>query len=525
MTEQNTLYIAMLTEVGAAQQAKAIASGTPWHITHMGVGDGNGVTPLPSRLQRKLVNENVRMKLNRLTVRTDKPVIVAELILPSDIGGWWVREVGLYDSTGALVAVASYPATYKPTLTQGTGRTQGIRLQILVSSTSNITIQDDPTLVMATLGTVREEIAKGEAASAVKLKTPRKIAVTGDATGDALFDGSENASIALTLAETGVSAGTYSKITVNGKGLVTGAHSLIPGDIPALDASKITTGTLSRPTSGNAGSATKLQTGRAWTFSGAATGLGWFDGSGDVNVQLTLANSGIAAGTYSKVTVNAKGVVTGAQSLIQGDIPALDASKITSGTLSRPTSANAATATKLQTGRALIFNGEATGMGWFDGSDNLVVSLQLAQMDTSKLISGLLPVARGGTGGGTPAAARAGIGAGVPSSLFHDPTGFWWDKDTGLLVQWGTRHLGDMGGGKINVQVPFARVFDTAPFIVVPVIMEYPGSVYPAAGVTCSVFENDIKAQSFIVSFSEYATVIQNFGFRWIAVGYRITPM
>ena len=436
MTEQNTLYIAMLTEVGAAQQAKAIASGTPWHITHMGVGDGNGVTPLPSRLQRKLVNENVRMKLNRLTVRTDKPVIVAELILPSDIGGWWVREVGLYDSTGALVAVASYPATYKPTLTQGTGRTQGIRLQILVSSTSNITIQDDPTLVMATLGTVREEIAKGEAASAVKLKTPRKIAVTGDATGDALFDGSENASIALTLAETGVSAGTYSKITVNGKGLVTGAHSLIPGDIPALDASKITTGTLSRPTSGNAGTATQLQTARSLTFKGAATGTGLFDGSGDVNVQLVLAG-----------------------------------------------------------------------------------------LDASKLISGTLPVARGGTGGGTPAAARAGIGAGVPSSLFHDPTGFWWDKDTGLLVQWGTRHLGDMGGGKINVQVPFARVFDTAPFIVVPVIMEYPGSVYPAAGVTCSVFENDIKAQSFIVSFSEYATVIQNFGFRWIAVGYRVTPM
>ncbi len=436
MAEQDNLYIAMLTDVGAAQQAKAIASGTPWNITHMGVGDGSGVTPLPSKLQKKLVNEKVRLKLNRLTVRADRPVIVAELILPSDVGGWWVREVGLYDSTGALVAVASYPATYKPTLAQGTGRTQGIRLQILVSSTANITIQDDPTLVTATLSTVREEITKGEAASAVKLKTPRTISVTGAATGEAQFDGSANAKIALTLADIGLKAGTYPKVTVNAKGLVVGAESLQPGDIPSLDAGKIT-----------------------------------------------------------------------------------------SGTLSRPTSANAATATKLQTGRALIFNGEATGMGWFDGSDNLVVSLQLAQMDTSKLISGLLPVARGGTGGGTPAAARAGIGAGVPSSLFHDPTGFWWDKDTGLLVQWGTRHMGDMGGGKINVQVPFARVFDTAPFIVVPVIMEYPGSVYPAAGVTCSVFENDIKAQSFIVSFSEYATVIQNFGFRWIAVGYRITPM
>ena len=436
MAEQDNLYIAMLTDVGAAQQAKAIASGTPWNITHMGVGDGNGVTPLPSKLQKRLVNEKVRLKLNRLTVRADRPVIVAELILPSDVGGWWVREVGLYDSTGALVAVASYPATYKPTLAQGTGRTQGIRLQILVSSTANITIQDDPTLVTATLSTVREEITKGEAASAVKLKTPRTIEMKG-----------------------------------------------------------------------------------------AATGSGSFDGTGNVAIPLTLADSGVKAGTYSKVTVTAKGLVVGAEALLPGDIPALDASKITSGTLSRPTSANAATATKLQTGRALIFNGEASGMGWFDGSDNLVVSLQLAQMDTSKLISGLLPVARGGTGGGTPAAARAGIGAGVPSSLFHDPTGFWWDKDTGLLVQWGTRHMGDMGGGKINVQVPFARVFDTAPFIVVPVIMEYPGSVYPAAGVTCSVFENDIKAQSFIVSFSEYATVIQNFGFRWIAVGYRITPM
>ena len=407
MAEQDNLYIAMLTDVGAAQQAKAIASGTPWNITHMGVGDGNGVTPLPSKLQKKLVHENVRLKLNRLTVRADRPVIVAELILPSDVGGWWVREVGLYDSTGALVAVASYPATYKPTLAQGTGRTQGIRLQILVSSTANITLQDDPTLVTATLSTVREEITKGEAASAVKLKTPRTIEMKG-----------------------------------------------------------------------------------------AATGSGSFDGTGNVAIPLTLADSGVKAGTYSKVTVTAKGLVVGAEALLPGDIPALDASKITSGTLSRPTSANAATATKLQAGRALIFNGEATGMGWFDGSDNLVVSLQLAQMDTSKLISGLLPVARGGTGGGTPAAARAGIGAGVPSSLFHDPTGFWWDKDTGLLVQWGTRHMGDMGGGKINVQVPFARVFDTAPFIVVPVIMEYPGSVYPAAGVTCSVFENDIKRRA-----------------------------
>ena len=265
MAEQNTLYIAMLTDVGAAQQAKAIASGTPWNITHMGVGDGNGVTPIPSKLQKKLINENVRLKLNRLTVRADRPVLVAELILPPDVGGWWVREVGLYDSSGALVAVASYPATYKPTLAQGTGRTQGIRLQILVSSTANITIQDDPTLVTATLSTVRDEIAKGEAASAVKLKTARTIELSGAATGSGKFDGTGNVAIALTLADK-IEPGTYPKVTVNAKGLVVGAQALVPGDIPALDASKITTGTLSRPTSANAGTATKLQTGRALTL-------------------------------------------------------------------------------------------------------------------------------------------------------------------------------------------------------------------------------------------------------------------
>jgi phage-related tail fiber protein len=436
MAEQNTLYIAMLTDVGAAQQAKAIASGTPWNITHMGVGDGNGVTPIPSKLQKKLVNENVRLKLNRLTVRGDRPVISAELILPSDIGGWWVREVGLYDSTGALVAVASYPPTYKPTLAQGTGRTQGIRLQILVSSTANITIQDDPTLVTATLSTVREEITKG-----------------------------------------------------------------------------------------NANSANKLYAGRFLTYKGAVTGQGFFDGSGDIDIPMTLADSGVMAGTYSKVTVNAKGLVTGAHALIQGDIPALDASKITTGTLSRPTSANAGTATKLLNGRALTFGGAATGMGWFDGSGDVNIQLALAALDTGKLSSGILPIVRGGTGGDTPAAARAALGAGVPSSLYHDPAGYWWDKDTGFFVQWGNRYVGDMPGGMQTIKLVFPYVFDTKPFIVIPVITQNPGGYASSATVTCAMNEKSLTPSECMLSFTEYISLVQDYGFRWIAVGYRVTPM
>jgi len=436
MAEQNTLYVAMLTDVGAAQQAKAIASGTPWNITHMGVGDGNGVTPIPSKLQKKLIHENVRLKLNRLTVRADRPVISAELILPSDIGGWWVREVGLYDSTGALVAVASYPPTYKPTLAQGTGRTQGIRLQILVSSTASITIQDDPTLVTATLSTVREEIGKGEAGSAVKLKTARTISVSGAATGEAQFDGSNNATIDMALANTGVIAGSYGKVKVNAKGLVVEGKSLEAADIPVLDASKITTGTLSRPTTGNAGSADKWQTGRALSFVGAATGLGWLDGSGDVTIQLALAG-----------------------------------------------------------------------------------------LDASKVVSGALAMQRGGTGGSDPASARASLGAGVPASLYHSPNGFWWDKDTGLFVQWGSSYLGDEPGSMLNVQFNFPYWFDTAPFIVLPVITQHNGGAVAASTVTCALNEASLTTAGFVLSFTEYAPAVQAFGVRWIAVGYRVTPM
>ncbi|VVM50094.1 phage tail protein [Pseudomonas fluorescens] len=436
MADEDIFYVAMLTDVGAAQLASAAATGTPLNWTHMAVGDGNGVTPLPSKLQTALIHENLRLPLNRLTARADRPVIVAELILPSTVGGWWVREVGLYDAAGRLVAVANYPATFKPTQGQGTGRTQGIRMQLLVSSTANITLLDDPTLVAPSLDTVREEIIKGTAGFASRLKTSRKIALIGDATGEALFDGSNNATIDMTLANSGVTSGSYGKVKVNAKGLVIEGQSLQADDIPALDASKITTGTLSRPTSGNAGSATKLQTGRALTFNGAATGIGWFDGNSDLNIALTLAG-----------------------------------------------------------------------------------------FDASKVASGMLPIARGGTAGNTPATARAALGAGVPASLYHSPSGFWWCKDTGLFVQWGNSYLGDQPGGLWNVQFNFPYWFDTTPFIVLPVITQHAGGNTAATTVTCALNEASLTTAGFILGFSEYSSSVQAFGVRWIAVGYRVTPM
>lgn len=151
MTDQNTQFMAFLTAVGEAKQANANALGIPWIITQMGVGDANGTEPTPSRLQTSLINERRRAPLNQLKVDPDnEAIIIAEQVIPENVGGWWIREIGLYDEDGDLVAVANCPPTFKPELSQGSGRTQVVRLNILVSSTENIQLKIDPSVVLAT---------------------------------------------------------------------------------------------------------------------------------------------------------------------------------------------------------------------------------------------------------------------------------------------------------------------------------------------------------------------------------------
>ena len=202
-------------------------------------------------------------------------------------------------------------------------------------------------------------------ASASKWQTARTLSFTGDATGSMSVDGSANASAALTLAASGVTAGTYTKVTVDAKGRVTVGASLAAGDVPTLNQN-------------TTGSAATLTTARTLSWTGDATGSLSFDGSANVSAALTLANSGVTAGTYPKVTVNAKGLVTGSAALVAADIPNLDAAKITTGTLTVPTSGNAATATKLATARTLTYTGAATGSGSFDGSANVSIALTIA---------------------------------------------------------------------------------------------------------------------------------------------------
>ncbi len=151
MADQNSQYMAMLTAVGEAKLANATALGVNLNITQLGVGDANGAEPMPSRTQTALINERRRAPLNQLSIDpNNSAIIIAEQVIPEDVGGWWIREIGLYDESGALVAVANCPPTFKPELAQGSGRTQVVRLNILVSSTQNIQLKIDPSVVLAT---------------------------------------------------------------------------------------------------------------------------------------------------------------------------------------------------------------------------------------------------------------------------------------------------------------------------------------------------------------------------------------
>ncbi|MCF1164693.1 phage tail protein, partial [Yersinia pseudotuberculosis] len=144
-------FFALLTNIGAAKLANATALGTRLEITQMAVGDGGGTLPTPNPAQTQLVNEQRRAALNMLTIDpVNTSQIIAEQVIPETEGGWWIREIGLLDKDGDLIAIANCAETYKPQLQEGSGRTQTIRVILIVSSTAAVTLKIDPSVVLAT---------------------------------------------------------------------------------------------------------------------------------------------------------------------------------------------------------------------------------------------------------------------------------------------------------------------------------------------------------------------------------------
>ncbi|WP_072035342.1 phage tail protein [Dickeya fangzhongdai] len=146
----STKYTALLTEVGAARLANAIALGKQLEITQMGVGDGGGTLPTPDATQTKLINEKRRAPLNALNIDPANPnQIIAEQVIPENEGGFWLREIGLYDADDNLVAVANCPETYKPQMQEGSGRVQTVRMILAVGQADAVSLKIDPAVVLA----------------------------------------------------------------------------------------------------------------------------------------------------------------------------------------------------------------------------------------------------------------------------------------------------------------------------------------------------------------------------------------
>ncbi|EHC2891613.1 phage tail protein [Escherichia coli] len=160
----STKFRTVITTVGAAKLAAATApGGRKVNITTMAVGDGGGKLPVPDAGQTGLIHEVWRHALNKITLdKRNSNYIIAELVIPPEVGGFWMRELGLYDDAGTLIAVANMAESYKPALAEGSGRSQTCRMVIIVSSVASVELTIDTTTVMATQDYVDDKIAEHE---------------------------------------------------------------------------------------------------------------------------------------------------------------------------------------------------------------------------------------------------------------------------------------------------------------------------------------------------------------------------
>ena len=175
----STPYYTLLTNIGLAKLLNAQALGTVVQWSHMAVGDGNGNPTAPTQAHTALLRERYRAPLNQLSMDVDNPsYLVAELVVPSSDGGWYVHEVGIFDTDGDLVAVANFPATYKPALVEGAARDLAIRVIVEVSNASIVQLKIDPAIVLASRAWVesnfirRSKFAGGDTDEVLAKRSP-----------------------------------------------------------------------------------------------------------------------------------------------------------------------------------------------------------------------------------------------------------------------------------------------------------------------------------------------------------------
>ncbi len=145
------IFKSLITISGREKIAAAIVSGNKVVFSEMSVGDGGGSATTPDENQTSLVNERFRTQLNSLKLSDTENVIIAEMMIPPEAGGFTIREAALFDDAGVCIAVANVPETYKPTLAEGSGRFTILRIWLAVSSTEAVELVVDPGIVLATV--------------------------------------------------------------------------------------------------------------------------------------------------------------------------------------------------------------------------------------------------------------------------------------------------------------------------------------------------------------------------------------
>lgn len=144
-------FLSVITAAGRERIAAAIVSGNKVVFSQMSVGDGRGSATTPGDEQAALINERFRTQLNSLKLSDNENIIIAEMIIPPEVGGFTIREAALFDDAGVCMAVANVPETYKPALAEGSGRFTILRIWLAVSSTEAVELVVDPGIVLATV--------------------------------------------------------------------------------------------------------------------------------------------------------------------------------------------------------------------------------------------------------------------------------------------------------------------------------------------------------------------------------------
>lgn len=289
-------FFTILTATGRNKLAAATATGAPLTLTQMAVGDGdNGAYYSPTEAQTALKHEVWRGAINHLAVDANNPNwIVAELVIPDNVGGFYIREVGLFDNAGAMIAVGKFPESYKPTLAAGSNKQLYVRMILEVANTSAVTLLVDPSVVLATRqycdDKVAAEINKLDGKQSVRVATTAAIALSGLLTIDGV----------VLAAGDRVLVKNQAAAADNGIYVVAAGNWMRAADADA--AIEVTPGMFVSVEQGtaNADSVWQLVTDAPITL--GVTGLVF---------EMVDGKTGVVAGTYRSVTVNQRGQVTG----------------------------------------------------------------------------------------------------------------------------------------------------------------------------------------------------------------------